>query len=215
MKIDPSSVEKIPCINLLDYHQKETKTYTEQPHYFKTLNRCKCIEVPFIWSPVAINQIERDYCLEHHGVTDIQYKNRGPIKTIGIFEPNINIVKWAFPAVLVCENSYRSIPDKIKKVHITNYKHEKITFQKKLFNLLKPLDLLKDDKISGEGRFITMKFMASTGDIVVAHQWENPLNYIYLELAWMGWPIVHNAYLCKPALSTIQPKGCHTRVKTS
>ena len=36
-KLDPSSVEKIPCINLLDYHQKETKTYTEQPHYFKTL----------------------------------------------------------------------------------------------------------------------------------------------------------------------------------
>lgn len=36
-KIDPSCVEKIPCINLLDYHQKEIKTYTEQEHYFKTL----------------------------------------------------------------------------------------------------------------------------------------------------------------------------------
>ena len=36
-KIDPSCVEKIPCINLLDYHQKEIKTYTEQAHYFKTL----------------------------------------------------------------------------------------------------------------------------------------------------------------------------------
>jgi hypothetical protein len=36
-KLDPSSVEKIPCINLLDYHQKETKTYTEKPHYFKSL----------------------------------------------------------------------------------------------------------------------------------------------------------------------------------
>jgi hypothetical protein len=42
LKLDPSSVEKIPCINLLDYHQKETKTYTEQPHYFKTLK-----DVPF------------------------------------------------------------------------------------------------------------------------------------------------------------------------
>lgn len=36
-KIDPSCVEKIPCINLLDYHQKEIQTYTEQEHYFKTL----------------------------------------------------------------------------------------------------------------------------------------------------------------------------------
>jgi len=34
-------------------------------------------------------------------------------------------------------------------------------------------------------------------DIAVSHQWENPLNYLYFDLAWMGWPIVHNAYLCK------------------
>jgi hypothetical protein len=34
-------------------------------------------------------------------------------------------------------------------------------------------------------------------DIAVSHQWENPLNYLYFDLAWMGWPIVHNAHLCK------------------
>ena len=40
--------------------------------------------------------------------------------------------------------------------------------------------------------------MAEHGiDIVVSHQWENPLNYLYFDLAWMGWPIVHNAHLCK------------------
>ena len=26
---------------------------------------------------------------------------------------------------------------------------------------------------------------------------ENNLNYLYLDLAWMGWPVVHNANLCK------------------
>ena len=36
-KINVKSIKKIPCINLLDYHQKESKTYTDQPHYFKTL----------------------------------------------------------------------------------------------------------------------------------------------------------------------------------
>jgi hypothetical protein len=41
-KLDPSSVEKIPCINLLDYHQKEIKTYAEQAHYFKSLK-----DIPF------------------------------------------------------------------------------------------------------------------------------------------------------------------------
>uniref|UniRef100_A0A6C0JNY6 Uncharacterized protein n=1 Tax=viral metagenome TaxID=1070528 RepID=A0A6C0JNY6_9ZZZZ len=37
-KINVDAVEKIPCNNLLDYHQKESQTYAEQPHYFKTLN---------------------------------------------------------------------------------------------------------------------------------------------------------------------------------
>ena len=39
--------------------------------------------------------------------------------------------------------------------------------------------------------------MSKYSDIAVSHQMENPLNYLYLDLAWMGWPIVHNAHLCK------------------
>jgi hypothetical protein len=39
--------------------------------------------------------------------------------------------------------------------------------------------------------------MTKFADIIVSNQWENPLNYLYFDLAWMGWPILHNAYLCK------------------
>ena len=39
--------------------------------------------------------------------------------------------------------------------------------------------------------------MSNYGNIVVSHQWENNLNYIYFDLCWMGWPIIHNASLCK------------------
>jgi hypothetical protein len=39
--------------------------------------------------------------------------------------------------------------------------------------------------------------MSKHCDIAISHQWENPLNYLYLDLAWMGWPILHNAHLCK------------------
>ena len=37
-KINVASIEKISCSNLLDYHQKESQTYTERTQYFKTLN---------------------------------------------------------------------------------------------------------------------------------------------------------------------------------
>ena len=34
-------------------------------------------------------------------------------------------------------------------------------------------------------------------DIILSWQWENPLNYLYLDAVWMGAPVVHNAHLCK------------------
>ena len=36
-KINHFDVEKIPCVNLLDYHQKESKLFNEPQYYFKTL----------------------------------------------------------------------------------------------------------------------------------------------------------------------------------
>jgi hypothetical protein len=36
-KIDTSSLQKISCINLLEYHHRETKTLADQAHYFKSL----------------------------------------------------------------------------------------------------------------------------------------------------------------------------------
>jgi hypothetical protein len=59
------------------------------------------------------------------------------------------------------------------------------------------LDIVKDNKCSIESRYTTLPFMSDHADIIISHQWGNPLNYLYFDLAWMGWPIIHNAYLCK------------------
>jgi uncharacterized protein (DUF608 family) len=67
----------------------------------------------------------------------------------------------------------------------------------KFNKLMKNLDLVKDHKCSIEARFNTLEIMSKIADIVVSHQWGNPLNYIYFDLAWLGYPIVHNARLCK------------------
>jgi hypothetical protein len=66
-----------------------------------------------------------------------------------------------------------------------------------LNKIVKSLDLFIDKKISIETRYNTLDFMKNHADIAVSHQLENPLNYLYLDLAWMGWPIIHNAHLCK------------------
>ena len=36
-------------------------------------------------------------------------------------------------------------------------------------------------------------------DIVVSHQWSNPLNYSYLDCFYLEYPLIHNAHMCKDA----------------
>jgi len=187
--------------NLIDEIWSIPQMINSNKYYWSTFYRTKCIEVPFIWSnksisiTALINNIENEDELLYKKHNDLDSKN------IAIFEPNISIMKWCLPALLVCENTYR-LEKKIERVFLTNIS-EKSNNEINNFNLdalnkiVKYLDLFLEKKISIESRFNTLFFMKNYADIAVSHQMENPLNYLYLDLAWMGWPIVHNAELCK------------------
>ena len=164
--------------------------------YMKILYRCDTIEVPFIWSPSMSELYEKELG------RSIQYKKRETSKTISIFEPNLSIIKWAIPSVLICENAHRTIVDKslIKHVYMTNMNNSAgndLPNVKVVNKIVKSFDIFLNKKLSIEGRYNSLYFMAQHSDIAVSHQMENPLNYLYLDLAWMGWPIIHNAHLCK------------------
>ena len=38
--------------------------------------------------------------------------------------------------------------------------------------------------------------MKYSAQVVVSHTHMNPLNYLYFDLAYMGYPILHNGYMC-------------------
>jgi Protein of unknown function (DUF2827). len=183
------SLEMYQNNNLFDECWNIPQMTNTNHHYLKTLLRCNTVEVPFIWSPEFIKN-------------DHQYKKRSGIsKSIAIFEPNLSIMKWCFPAVLICENAYRDpmFIDQIKHIYVTNMElqNSKGPFKSQFNNLVTSLNLKKDSKISIENRYNSLFFMSKYADIAVSHTWENGLNYLYLDLAWMGWPIVHNGNLCK------------------
>lgn len=169
-------------------------------YYWQTLSRTKCIEVPFVWSSKSIHLIQLS---ENKTYDELIYKNRGEEKKLVIFEPNISIMKWCGPSLLSCENAYRSLTNKslISNVYVNNSLNRTDNninkFNTTAFTYyVNNLDLCSDKKVTTEGRFNTLSFMNAYGDIAVSHQWENNLNYLYFDLAWMGWPIVHNASLC-------------------
>lgn len=179
--------------------------YIPQQHetnqgYYKTLYRTNAIIVPFIWHNSFLSEsvidIEKGYKLGRYK-KGFQYDTTKEKKVIGVMEPNLNIVKFCLLPTMIAEESYRGKigKEKIGKLMITNAKE--VGKHSEFLSIIKTFDLYKDNKISAESRYQTAYIVTQYLDIVICHQLLNPLNYLYLDVAYMGYPVLHNATLCK------------------
>lgn len=159
--------------------------------FWTTLYRSPCLEAPFVWSPTMIRSSRAESA---HA-----YTRRDSLKRVAIMEPNISFMKHFLPALLVCENAYRQ-GAVIDRVWMTNIDNEIGKYKLNLDyinRLVKGLDLHRVRKaLSIESRYNSLYFCSRHSDAVVSWQMENNLNYLYLDLAWTGWPIIHNGSLC-------------------
>lgn len=168
--------------------------------FYPILHKTNAIIVPFIWHQKFI---EESVVNIHNGFKkgsykkDWMYDNKKEKKIIGVMEPNINTVKFGLLPAMLVEECYRGEVGKkyIEDLRITNT--QKIKDNKKFISFIKTFDLFKDKKLSAESRYQTAFILTQYLDVVVSHQILNPLNYLYLDVAYMGYPILHNAELCK------------------
>lgn len=158
-------------------------------HFFGTFRRRDPEVVPFVWHPHFMEERSRTYA--NNG----EYRPREGGRRVSIMEPNHNVVKFCLYPILIAEEVYRARPESVGYVHVTNA--ERLAKERPEFvSLMFHLDLVKQSKISFVGRYDTPEFLAMATDLVISHQWGNPLNYFYLEVCWQGYPLVHNASLC-------------------
>jgi hypothetical protein len=179
--------------------------YIPQQHdtnngFFSTLYRTNAFIVPFIWHNKFLHEavigIEQGFKNGKYK-KGYKYDPTKEKKVIGIMEPNINIVKYGLIPTMIAEESYRTEigKNKIDKVMISN--GEKLKTNHEFMSILKTFDLHKDKKITAESRYQTAFILTQYFDIVISHQILNPLNYLYLDAAYLGYPVLHNATLCK------------------
>ena len=162
--------------------------------------RTNAIPVPFIWSEKFLFESVRDI---HKGFKagsykkDWQYDNTKEKKIIGIMEPNLNIVKFCLIPSMIAEESYRTPigRKKIEKLRITNA--TEVSKHKEFMSIIQTFDLFKEGKVSAESRYQTAYMLTQHLDILICHQLLNPLNYLYLDAAYLGYPVLHNAPMCK------------------
>lgn len=168
--------------------------------YYKTLYRTNALIVPFIWHNQylleALTDIEKGF-KRGQFKKDYRYEIGKEKKRIGVMEPNLNIVKFSLIPAMIAEECYRGDIGKkhIDKLMLTN--SEKIAKNKEFMGMIRTFDLFKDNKITAESRYQTAFILSQHIDVLVCHQILNPLNYLYLDAAYMGYPVLHNAPLCK------------------
>jgi hypothetical protein len=154
--------------------------------FLETLRRCPAREVPFVWDPMALQAATRD--LPERG----EYRPGTGGKRLSVVEPNVDVLKFCLYPIFIAERAYRLAPDRVFYLHVANA--EWIARQSTEFiSLMHCMDLVKAGKASFIGRVTTPYFLAEHTDIMISHQWGLPLNYIYLECCWQGYPLVHNA----------------------
>lgn len=157
--------------------------------FLQSLRRCPGRVVPFVWDPMFLT--ERTRLMPEHG----EYRASGKrAKRLTVMEPNQDVVKFCVYPMLIIDEAYRRDPDVISFAHVTNaarLAHDSPEF----VMLMNYLEIVRASKASFVGRFDTPAFLAEFTDVVVSHQWDNPLNYFYFDVCWQGYPLVHNAHL--------------------
>lgn len=140
---------------------------------------------PHIWTPMCLTQSAFRAKVSPYW--------RAPEKpwSIGVFDPNMNFIKTFHFPLLVVENAFRKKPELIERIMMFSALHLKGNAHFEEF--CTSMDLAKAGKIYAEGRFPVAEMLGVNVQAVVAHQWENNLNYLYWDVLYLGWPLIHNS----------------------
>lgn len=190
--------------------------YQNQDYYsiLHQLPKEKVFAVPFVWDPMFIDEIESNYggmIVDENG-NEMQKTDDIPVYQPGkkvedleltTFEPNLNVVKFSMIPMLIAEQYLHKGGEPFKRLNIISaarlYKNsfwrkfiEKLNLTQKKNNEGKPL-------LAVQHRFPIHYILSKMTDIVLSHQWENPLNYAYLDVMYLQFPLIHNADMIKDA----------------
>jgi hypothetical protein len=145
----------------------------------------KVTVVPFVWDPIFIETEAKKLDFKEYTPRDI--------KNVAVMEPNINVFKNVIVPFMIA-SKYQNNGGRLESFHTfgTDKLKDKVVFKKLVY-----LSGFKGNvHITANGRFPVLNVLQKHADVALSWQWENPLNYLYLDVAWFGFPIIHNAHLC-------------------
>lgn len=170
-----------------EYHNKQ---------YYQTIyrqNENDVFTVPFIWDSEQLDRIvnylkSKNKKLPYYTITESSQKK------ISVVEPNLNVVKYAMIPIMIAEKVFREVGNNgFKQIYVgSGSSILKNSYFKKMMAYL---DMVKNSppKIKFIPRYPITTVLTEETDVMLSHQWGNPLNYAYLDALYFNYPLVHNA----------------------
>lgn len=160
--------------------------------YVKLLSSKPSKIVPYTWD----TDIIKTY-IDTNNILKNAQRNHSKINLL-LFEPNMSVHKNALIPLLICDEYNKKFPNKLNKVYTfcsdTVIKNMDSTF-------INNLSIINENKLETYGRII-MPYIVNLIEknneyinVVVSYNVLNRLNFLHLEMFYMGIPIVHN---CSP-----------------
>lgn len=169
-----------------EYHNKD---------YFEITYGCPAITIPFIWSPKFIED-EVSLKINQSPEFKIYFKDKEFEKwRVAAMEPNTSILKNMMPILHSMEWAYTQDSSLFQQFNITNaseFRNHPI-----LITIAKALEINKTGKLGFDPRWSVVTLLGLFAEMIISHQWGNPLNYAYLDVVYYGYPLVHNASMCQ------------------
>ena len=180
---------RVDQIWILPQHEKTSLEYLQ---FY--LNCAEVTVVPYIWSATIST-----YYAESEKLSSFFVKSASSSSNLesrkyaaAIVEPNISLTRSCIIPVYICER-YNRQHQNLANIYILNGKD--VGKHRKFLQVIDGTSIR--NLCSAEDNFQILKFLNKYADVIVSHQWHCPINHIYFETAWWGWPIIHNGELCK------------------
>ena len=169
--------------------------YSFAKSFLETLTKIHITVVPYVWDTDIIDEYMKQTNL------DFNFKPINNLTNVNclIAEPNLSIHKNCMVPLTICEHLFMKAPNSINKVY-TLCKRDNTNFN----HFIQKLTLNDNNKIELHSRMILPIVLnelkkQNKMTITISHQILNDLNFIHLELLYLGYPLVHN---CTPFKNT-------------
>jgi hypothetical protein len=158
--------------------------FEKSKSYLEAIYKAPVYVAPYIWEPENINSVFTTF-------------DNQRIPDINVMEHNIDCMKTALIPLAVIEKLFQEAPNSFGIANIFNTQgfNKNDYFLQNIGKHLK--SIYTDEKKVYFGDRVPFENAFVRPDILLCHQWECGLNYMYLEALYKGIPLVHNSKYIK------------------